>query len=105
MTTSTITAETAWPEGVIARYLTVAGSALGREDLAVDVETLATVDDGDPYATRATCRGCTAWKDEDYVLYRNYRDEAARARAAEDAARGWAQAHAETCRAIPRPIA
>jgi hypothetical protein len=101
--TDSPTTASAWPEGVIARYLTVAGAALGREDLAVDVETLTTYDFGDPYATRATCRGCTAWRDEDYALYRNYRDETARAKAAGDAACGWAQAHAEKCRALPRP--
>lgn len=102
-TNTTVVSTVAWPEGVVARYLTVAGSALGREDLAVDVEILTTVDDGDPYAARATCRGCPAWKDEDYALYRNYRDEAARARAAEGDARSWAQEHAERCRAMPRP--
>ncbi|WP_031137020.1 hypothetical protein [Streptomyces sp. NRRL WC-3719] len=44
---------TAWPAGVIARYLTVAGAALGRDDLTVDVETLTTVDYDDPLR----CRG------------------------------------------------
>ncbi|MEU4256288.1 hypothetical protein AB0B42_00590 [Streptomyces fradiae] len=97
---------TAWPKGVIARYLTVAGSALGRDDLTVDVETVTTVDYDDPYATRSTCRACAARDERDYDQYRNYRDygaEAVRARASQDDARSWAQAHAETCRALPRP--
>ncbi|MEU6534215.1 hypothetical protein ABZ869_34080 [Streptomyces sp. NPDC046928] len=93
---------TAWPKGVIARYLTVAGTALAREDLAVDVETLTTVDYDDPYATRSTCRACATRDERDYDLYRNYRGDA-RARASQDDARSWAQAHAERCRALPRP--
>ncbi|KAF0646310.1 MULTISPECIES: hypothetical protein [Streptomyces] len=96
--TTTIT----WPEGVIARYLTVAGTALAREDLAVDVETLTTVDHDEPYATRSTCRGCATWDERDYGLYRNYHGDA-RTRASQDDARSWAQQHAETCRALPRP--
>ncbi|KAF0646728.1 hypothetical protein [Streptomyces fradiae] len=93
---------TAWPKGVIARYLTVAGAALGRDDLTVDVETLTTVDYDDPYATRSTCRACATRDERDYDLYRNYRGDA-RARASQDDARSWAQAHAERCRALPRP--
>ncbi|MFF9631757.1 hypothetical protein [Streptomyces fradiae] len=93
---------TAWPKGVIARYLTVAGAALGRDDLTVDVETLTTVDYDDPYATRSTCRACATRDERDYDLYRNYRGDA-RARASQDEARSWAQAHAERCRALPRP--
>ncbi|MEU7278883.1 hypothetical protein AB0A69_08930 [Streptomyces sp. NPDC045431] len=94
---------TAWPEGVIARYITIAGSSLAREDLAVDVEILTTVDYGDPYSTRSTCRGCAEWDDWDYDRYRNYREPSSRARASQDEARAWAQAHAEKCRALPRP--
>ncbi|MFF7308142.1 hypothetical protein [Streptomyces sp. NPDC008137] len=106
MHSSTQTTESAaWPEGVIARYLTVAGSSLAREDLAVDVETQTTLDYGDPYSTRSTCRVCADGHEWDYGLYRNYRDQSARARASQDEARAWAQAHAESCRALPRPTA
>ncbi|WP_031129177.1 hypothetical protein [Streptomyces sp. NRRL WC-3719] len=76
--------------------------ALGRDDLTVDVETLTTVDYDDPYATRSTCRACATRDERDYDLYRNYRGDA-RARASQDDARSWAQAHAERCRALPRP--
>lgn len=94
---------TPWPENVITRYLTVAGAALGREDLTVDVETLTSADSGDAHATRSTCRGCTASKVRDYALYRHYWDEEGGVRACQDDARRWAQAHAETCRSMPRP--
>ena len=87
-----------WPDGVIARYLTVAGAT-------VDVETLTTVSGDDTYGTRSTCRGCADWDDRDYDRYRNYRERSSRARASQDEARAWAQAHAETCRALPMPEA
>jgi hypothetical protein len=64
----------AWPEGVIARYLTVAGATVDRT--------------GGGDFTGYRCKGCgddggTGW--------------------AESTVREWAQSHAETCRALPKP--
>lgn len=67
--------ETAWPEGVIARYLTVGGATVDLR--AVD----------DFYDHRYDCLGCG-----DMWAFRG-----------ESRVRSNAQAHAETCRAMPRP--
>ncbi|WP_327268795.1 hypothetical protein OG233_14055 [Streptomyces sp. NBC_01218] len=98
MTTQT----TVWPEGVIARYLTVAGSSLGREDIAVDIT----------YTSRsgwliATCGGCglVARTNTDGYLYDTPEEEQARIDRALPASRADAQSHAETCRAMPAPTA
>lgn len=74
----------AWPDDVIARYLTVGGAALGREDLVVDV-----VDNGEDSYWRynTACAGCPR-ADMHSDL---------------DGAHRWAQSHAEKCRALPRP--
>ncbi|BFP50149.1 hypothetical protein KCMC57_65170 (plasmid) [Kitasatospora sp. CMC57] len=70
---------TTWPEGVIARYLTVSGVALANPDITVDL----TKDGG-----TAECRGCgDDWANPAYPT----------------TVRQWAQSHAETCRAIPNP--
>lgn len=62
-----------WPEGVIARYLTVSG---------------AHIDITKPWNDyRAVCDGCAKGYSCSF----------------ENPARDWAQAHAETCRALPRP--
>jgi hypothetical protein len=63
-----------WPDGVIARYLTVAGAT-------VDVRG------GGDHASM-TCLGC----DEGYASFGERRT------------RELAQAHAEKCRALPRPV-
>lgn len=75
-----------WPEGVIARYLTLAGAALGREDIAVDI-----TDKGEETYWRYgfACSGCSMT------------DETSE----QDRARRSAQTHAERCRAIPCPTA
>jgi hypothetical protein len=101
MTTQT---PTAWPEGVIARYLTVGGAT-------VDVTHRHTLPpDPEPFATLATCTGCPASEERSH--YRTYynsggflRDakEEHEAEAADEQARAWAQAHAEKCRALPKP--
>jgi hypothetical protein len=62
-----------WPDGVIARYLTVAGAT-------VDVRG------GGDHASM-TCLGC----DEGYASFGEHRT------------RELAQGHAEKCRALPRP--
>lgn len=64
---------TPWPEGVIARYLTVAGAT-------VDIRG------GGDHASM-TCLGC----DEGYASFGERRT------------RELAQGHAEKCRALPRP--
>jgi hypothetical protein len=66
---------TPWPEGVIARYLTVAGAT-------VDIRG------GGDHASM-TCLGC----DEGYASFGERRT------------RELAQGHAEKCRALPRPEA
>jgi hypothetical protein len=76
----------AWREGIVARYLTVVGSTVD-PTATVDVE----IEDADPtqrlYVPR--CHGCNATSAVDFP------DQV-------DAEK-WAQDHAATCRAMPRP--
>ncbi|MFG2532737.1 hypothetical protein [Streptomyces sp. NPDC048516] len=95
MSTST---QATWPEGVIARYLTVAGTA----DPTAYVEITYTSHSG--YLV-ATCAGCG---DDEYTETHGRLDdpperEAERVEEALPESREWAQAHAEKCRAMPRP--
>ncbi|MEU0624998.1 hypothetical protein ABZ329_29575 [Streptomyces rubiginosohelvolus] len=69
--------QTAWPENVIARYLTVGGATVSI--WAADQWTPVT----------AACGGCSASNEDGGV---NSSDP-----------KRWAQSHAETCRAIPKP--
>lgn len=96
-------AQTAWPEGVIARYLTLVGAT-------VDITHQTQTQDGTKKETRAACTGCKAatthtWADS----YPNYRRPGVTHYQNQDkgdrAARAWAQSHAETCRALPAPMA
>lgn len=84
-----MSAQTAWPEGVIGRYLTVGG---------------ATVDliEGDIHVT-VTCQACP---DASWIAYDSPSgsDNPDRKKAVERAG-DWAQGHAETCRAMPKPDA
>lgn len=82
----------------IARYLTVAGSSLGREDLAVDVVYTSSTG----WIT-ATCAGCDASErtSTNGLIYDTPEEEQARVDKALPHARPWAQSHAETCRAMP----
>lgn len=98
MTTQT---QTAWPENVIARYLTLVGATV---DLAHRDQTQG----GKKKATCATCTGCRAatvqpWADS----FPNHRRPGVTEFQNQDrgdrAARAWAQTHAETCRALPAP--
>lgn len=68
-----------WPEGAVARYLTVAGAT-------VDITNSGKPDDHRHY-TR--CTGCHYGRNRSWVN--------------EDIAHQNAQAHAEKCRALPRP--
>ncbi|MFI0005751.1 hypothetical protein ACH4NR_36945 [Streptomyces globisporus] len=101
---------TPWPTGVIARYLTVAGSSLSRDDIAVDITCTQTAREkgrndqevGD-ITLVAHCSGCSDRDETTYeglylalvgtVLESFYGDHT----------REWAQTHAQTCRAIPKP--
>ena len=98
--------QAAWPEGVIARYLTVGGGTVDITETgpreARDSEAL--------HVTVATCSGCPAterlqWEGGFYDYSSRFhsisREEAVER--AEAKARKWAQAHADTCRAMPRP--
>ncbi|MFI6587491.1 hypothetical protein [Embleya sp. NPDC050493] len=87
-----------WPEGVLARYLTVGGATV---DLTTD-------DSG--RTTAASCTGClrrenVRWRDGRY----DYSDRWVEAEPgeaeerAEKGARAWAQTHAESCRSMPKP--
>lgn len=94
-------------EPPLARYLTVGGAT---------VDLTEHPDDPEP-ATLATCTGCNAERTSTwYLAYfaaplgKNYPQQPATARSdarnhAEKEARAWAQQHASTCRAMPRPEA
>lgn len=89
----------AWPEGVIARYLTVGGATV---DLTHDMHYLA---DAEPNLTIARCRGenCHAHHQELWS-HHAYRSDNGSNGANQETGK-WAQAHAETCRAMPKPAA
>lgn len=92
-----------WPEGVIARYLTVGGAT-------VDLTRTRDPQDEDACEwdeTRAACTGCTnasveRWDTRPYIQLIS--TEHAEQRATQ-LTRAWAQAHAEKCRALPSPEA
>ncbi|GGK94238.1 hypothetical protein Ppa06_64560 [Planomonospora parontospora subsp. parontospora] len=95
----------AWPEEVIARYLTVAGAT---------VDITAPVASGRYQRAVAACTGCTTTRDYEWATYRwgqdsrtwvEFRDATTARLDAEKDARGWAQEHAEHCRALPMPPA
>lgn len=90
-----ITTETVWPEGLIARYLTVGGATIN-----ISHDTLY-LSDTEPSVTIAQCGGCDARHNEEWGQYA-YRYNSG-SRAADEEVGKWAQAHAEKCRAMPRP--
>ncbi|MEU2996874.1 hypothetical protein ABZ684_04755 [Streptomyces sp. NPDC006995] len=107
-----MTTKTAWPENVIARYLTVAGSSLGRDDIAVDIaERPGYYGIAFPTEHFIACHGCGDTRTEDWGWDAHHDefgngpqpDFDATGESALPAARKWAQEHAETCRAIPKP--
>jgi hypothetical protein len=86
------------PEGVIARYLTVAGATV---DLT---HQLTVVIPPEPYATLAACNGCPASSEHNHyrmVWGLTAQHEEHDPKAADQDARDWAQAHASECRALP----
>lgn len=78
MSAKTETTQAAWPEGVVNRYLTLAGIALADPNITVDV-----TDDG----FAAECRGCESHNSNSHAV----------------AVTSWASTHAEQCRQLPRP--
>ncbi|MFD3820162.1 hypothetical protein ACFWRZ_34310 [Streptomyces rubiginosohelvolus] len=79
--------QTAWPTGVIARYLTDAGKALADPTITVDL-----TEDPEDGSSLGVCRGCETTFEDSRYLSRDL-----------DTGRHWAQEHAETCRALPKP--
>lgn len=93
----------AWPDGVIARYLTVGGAT-------VDITETGPRDSRELHSTVATCSGCKENYEWDWPYgfydYRNQYHPLAREEAIQQAkgiVSDWAQKHAEVCRAMPRP--
>ncbi|MFF9118300.1 hypothetical protein ACF09Y_22320 [Streptomyces massasporeus] len=101
MPSSTQTTQSAaWPEGVIARYLTDAGKALADPTVAVDIHG----NSSGGSALRVTCRVCP-WEYTAFGPFGTCFTDEYVAKAAADDAHQRAQAHAEKCRALPRPTA
>lgn len=111
---------TAWPEGVIARYLTVAGASLSDPDLTVDVTAGAEKQVRDepgyrlmyPWKTSVahlvTCRACDYTHTEEGAVRSHTKDylpdlERRALDRALSEAKTQAQSHAEVCRALPKP--
>jgi hypothetical protein len=95
----------AWPNDVVARYLTVAGAIV---DLTHGDRYYPT-DDGIGETrnhTLATCTGCRAAEEFSHwrvVKRMTFDDKVRDPEAADREACKWAQAHASQCRALPRP--
>jgi hypothetical protein len=100
MSSSIQTAQSAaWPEGVVARYVTLAGATV---DVSHDMSL---IQDTEPNLSIARCGGenCDASHHERWTDYGYRSDDGSRG--ADREVGKWAQAHAETCRALPRPTA
>jgi GMP synthase-like glutamine amidotransferase len=92
----------AWPEGVVARYATVGGAHVNM------THRLTVHNPPEPFATLAACTGCPASEEVNHyrlVWGLTAQHEEHHPEAADRDAREWAQAHAEKCRALPRPTA
>lgn len=87
-----------WEPGIIARYLTVGGATV---DISHDVLYL---HDTEPNVTVARCggEGCEKFLTEKWPPHAYRLNDGSSGADAE--ARAWAQSHAETCRAMPRPV-
>lgn len=84
---------TTWPENVIARYLTLGGATVG------------IIDNSHIGRVNAECASC-AWTDQQYthgVTYDTAEQTATRVADTLPYSRKAAQAHAEKCRALPKP--
>lgn len=97
--------ETAWPENVTARYLTVGGATVDME-----IKNTGTYD-WQRVQARCTASSCGAASESEArsMDFRNgLRDGQEHQRARDHLVKElhpWAQSHAETCRAMPRPTA
>ncbi|MYT38996.1 hypothetical protein GTY66_23585 [Streptomyces sp. SID8356] len=100
-----MTTQNAWPENVIARYLTVGGATVDLfEESGYYIPT-------PPTQTRAHCNGCGKEQTEEWGFsigaHEYGREQPAEfdtnGQWATPRAHRWAQSHAETCRAIPKP--
>lgn len=107
--TDTEQTATAWPEGVIARYVTIAGTADGGRTVVELTET-GPRDGKWASETIAKCTGCNeeqkeTWETTVYYYGGGEGERTVReaAEIAEVEARKWAQEHAEKCRAMARP--
>jgi hypothetical protein len=90
-TDETLTAP--WPADVVARYVTVAGATV--DISAIEHST----------SHSATCHGCKAQQLLTGASLDDYHTVEYITETTEQDARRWAQAHAETCRAMPKPNA
>lgn len=99
------TTATTWPEGTIARYLTVTGATV---DLTEQSGYYGVTH---PTEHLVTCHGCGQTHSEEWGWDEFHQvfgtgpqpDFDATGKSALPAARAWAQSHAERCRALPRP--
>lgn len=86
---------TDWPEGVIARYLTIAGATVD-----IDHDTLH-LTDTEPNVTGAFCTGCGTYENFNWSPRSDRLSNGSTC--ANGDAREWAQKHAESCRAMLKP--
>ena len=105
MPSSSQTTETAtWPEGVIARYLTVAGATADIKAIGIDRQT--SVGTATDITITAYCQACRQKAVFTYLgMDASTLGDDFFASGLCDDAREWAQTHAEKCRALPCPIA
>jgi hypothetical protein len=93
-----------WPEGVIARYLTIVGATADIKAIGIDRQTsVGTITD---ITITAYCQGC---RQKDVYTHlgmdaNTLGDDFFTSSLCDDA-RYWAQSHAEKCRALLRPTA
>ncbi|MFD3906500.1 hypothetical protein HXS80_08340 [Streptomyces sp. CB04723] len=90
-----MTTQTPWPENTVARYLTVGGTTV---DITHDTRYAS---DTKPNISHAQCNGCPANTHSGWAAYADRWDNGSAG--ADSAACAWAQSHAETCRAMPKP--
>lgn len=90
-----------WPEGVVVRYPTK-GAEISGLPISVDIRhDEFSIYDTEPNITIAQCGGCPANHQEKWAKYA-YRTDNGSSGADTEVSK-WAQSHAETCRAVPRP--
>ena len=91
--------QTPWPDGITARYLTVAGATV---DISHDMSLIT---DTEPNLSIAHCggEGCEASHHERWSNYAYRSDNGSKG--ADREVGKWAQAHAAVCRALPKPEA